>query len=61
MIVSTSPQQPDRVVAEFAATTPTSVAAAAQRARAAQPDWAHSGPAARAAALAAAADAVDRA
>jgi acyl-CoA reductase-like NAD-dependent aldehyde dehydrogenase len=61
MIVSTSPQQPDLVLAEVTPTSPAAVAATAVRARQAQRDWAHGGPAARAAALAAAADALDAA
>ena len=61
MIVSTSPQAPDRVLTEVASTSTADVAAAAERARAVQRDWAHGGPAARAAALNAAADAVEQA
>jgi aldehyde dehydrogenase (NAD+) len=61
MIVSTSPQEPDRVLTEVAPTPADDVGGAAQRARAAQRDWAHGGPAARAAALEAAADAVEQA
>ena len=61
MIVSTSPQRPDRVLAEVPPIPPAAVTAAAGRARRAQAEWAQAGPAARAAALHAAADAVEAA
>jgi aldehyde dehydrogenase (NAD+) len=58
VITSTSPQRPDDVVVSVPEATGEQVTRAAQRARTAQPDWAGSGPAARAAALGQAADAV---
>jgi acyl-CoA reductase-like NAD-dependent aldehyde dehydrogenase len=57
-IRSTSPQQPDDVVLDTAATSPNQVAVAAHAARTAQDDWRRASPAERGAALAAAADAI---
>ena len=61
MIVSTSPQRPDDVVARVEAATPAAVGAAAEAARKAQPDWVEAGAAGRAKALGQAADAVQAA
>lgn len=55
---SISPQRPDDVVVTLPAAGPADVAAAAERARCAQPGWAAAAPAVRAAALDAAADAL---
>ena len=61
MVVSRSPQAPDRVLVEVPDTDAPAVAAAAERARAAARDWERAGGPARAQALAAAADRVARA
>ena len=55
---STSPQQPSDVVVEVPDASGGAVASAAARARTAQSDWYRSGPAARSAALTAAAEAI---
>ncbi len=57
-IRSTNPARPDEVVVEVQAATESDVAKAAEAARAAQRDWRAQPPAARSAALSAAADAV---
>ena len=57
-VLSTSPHRPSDVVADVPAAAPADVARAVAAAREAQRDWAASPPAARAAALAACADAV---
>src|SRR4051794_17228178 len=55
---STNPTRPDDVVVEAPASTQDDVAKAAQAARAAQKEWQATPPAARSAAIAAAAEAV---
>jgi alpha-ketoglutaric semialdehyde dehydrogenase len=58
VITSTSPQRPTDVVVTTASSPPAAVVAAADRARSAQREWINQPPAARAAALGSAADAL---
>ncbi|UVS78646.1 Aldehyde dehydrogenase, thermostable [Actinokineospora sp. UTMC 2448] len=57
-VQSTSPQRPSDVVVDVPVCDPSDVASAVETARAAQREWARNGPAVRAAALTACADAV---